>query len=406
MELKPVTSRDLILSDRERKNLAILEVIRKHSPISRTDISKHTELNIVTVSNYVDNFIERGLVIEKGFDISSGGRRPTLVELNGKAGHVVAVGLTMMHMVGIVVDLETKVVLEMKKDRPPITGEVIIDELVRLTHELIKSSKVNPDKIFGIGIGLPGIIDETGRTIRWPGKLGSQDVSVSVSVKDIFEKEFGLVTIVENDATAAVLGEKWFGLEPEIKNMIYMYSGVGCGVIINGQVYRGSKGTAGELGIFNPNEGDPKTWERDALALGRWEMDLGIIKRARLSIADSKSKILALVGNDPERITPKTIIDAAKAGDELAIQLITEAGKNFGKKIAFLVNFLNPEVIVIGGGIEQFGTLLIDSLRKTTREWAIDEATTGLRIIPAQLGENAVPFGAASLVIQQIFIQV
>lgn len=406
MELKPVTSRDLILSDRERKNLAILEVIRKHGPISRTDISKHTELNIVTVSNYVDNFIEKGLAIEKGFDISSGGRRPALVELNGKAGYVVAVGLTMMHLVGIVVDLETRVILEMKKDRPAITGEIIIDELVRLTSELIKTSKLTIDKIFGIGIGLPGIIDETGRTIRWPGKLGSQDVSVSVSVRDIFEKEFGLVTIVENDATAAVLGEKWFGLEPEIKNMLYMYSGVGCGIILNGQIYRGSTATAGELGIFNPKEGNPEIWERESLGLGRWEMDLGLIRKAMLYAEDSGSKLLELTGQNLEKITPKTVIEAARAGDELAIRLISEAGKSLGKKIAFLVNLLNPEVIVIGGGIEQFGTLLIDQVRKTVREWSVEEATTGLRIIPAQLGENAVPFGAASLVIQQIFIQV
>ncbi len=406
MELKPVTSRNLILSDRERKNLAILEVIRKHGPVSRTDISKHTELNIVTVSNYIDNFVEKNLVIEKGFDISSGGRRPSLVELNGQAGYVVAVGLTMMHLVGIVVDLETKVMLELKRDRPPIVGEIIIDELVRLTHDLIKSSKVSPDKILGIGIGLPGIIDEAGRTIRWPGKLGSEDVSVSVSVKDIFEKEFGLVTIVENDATSAVLGEKWFGLAPEIKNMIYMYSGVGCGLIINAQVYRGSTGTAGELGIFNPHEGNPELWERESLGLGRWEIDLGIIRKARLYAKDSGSSILSSAGGDPERITPKILIDAAKGGDDLAMRLIVEAGKDLGKKIAFLVNFLNPEVIVIGGGIEQLGTLLIDSVRKTVREWAMEEATSGLRITPAQLGESAVPIGAASLVIQQIFIQV
>ena len=103
--------------------------------------------------------------------------------------------------------------------------------------------------IAGVGVGVPGIIDERGRTIRWPQSLGEKDVSVCLSIKDTFEKRLNVPTFVENDANAAVLGEKWLGLDRDVKHLVYMFSGVGVGIIINGELYRGATGAAGELGI-------------------------------------------------------------------------------------------------------------------------------------------------------------
>ncbi|MBN1493133.1 MAG: winged helix-turn-helix transcriptional regulator, partial [Candidatus Omnitrophica bacterium] len=127
--------RDRILTDKERKNLSILEVIRKHGPISRTDISKVTEFNIVTVSNYINNYIKKGLVIEGDLDESTGGRKPVLVELNSKAAYVIGLGLNMFSMVGIMVDLGTNVVYEIKREKFPENSEQMINELVALARE-------------------------------------------------------------------------------------------------------------------------------------------------------------------------------------------------------------------------------------------------------------------------------
>src|SRR5574343_1961817 len=124
--------KDRILTDKERKNLAILEVIRKNDPISRTDISKITELNIVTVSNYVSNYIKKGLVIEGELDEASGGRKPVLVELNPKAGYIVGVGLNMMSIVAVLVDLEINVISEIKRERAPENSEAVIHQMVDL----------------------------------------------------------------------------------------------------------------------------------------------------------------------------------------------------------------------------------------------------------------------------------
>src|SRR3990167_3561631 len=129
--------RDRVLTDKERKNLAILEVIRKNGPISRTDISKITEFNIVTVSNYVNHYIKKGLVVEGELDESTGGRKPILVELNPKSAYIVGVGLNMLSMVGVLVDLETNVLYEVKRERKPENSENMIEKMIQLAEEII-----------------------------------------------------------------------------------------------------------------------------------------------------------------------------------------------------------------------------------------------------------------------------
>ncbi|MDP3787340.1 MAG: ROK family transcriptional regulator [Candidatus Omnitrophota bacterium] len=404
--IKDALAFDKILSDKQRKNLSILELVIKRGPISRTDISRLTGLNIVTVSNYINEFIEKELVIEKGFDVSTGGRRPTLVELNSKFGYIIGVGLTALNIVGILVDSKMQVICEVKKERPAENSEAVIDKLVETVEEVLSKSKVDASKIKGLGLGIPGVIDEEGQTIRWLGSMGLSMVSISgVSLKDIFEKEFDIPTLVEHDAACGVFGERWFGFEADIKDMIYMHTGVGCGLIINGQIYRGSTGSAGELGIFNPAEANEEERRRESVNLGTWELDLGVIYQAKKALKEgAKSRIFELAGNDPDKIDLSSVIEASKAGDKLANELLETAGRQLGRKISFLVNLLNPEVVVIGGGIEQAGAVFMDSIKRTIHYWSREENIRNLRIVPSRLGGNAVAMGAVCLVLQRILM--
>jgi predicted NBD/HSP70 family sugar kinase len=403
---KNALATDRILSDKQRKNLSILELVVKRGPISRTEISRQTGLNIVTISNYINEFIANGLVVEKGFDVSTGGRRPTLVELNPKFGYMIGVGLTALNIVGILVDPKMQVICEVSKERPADNSEAIIDRLVETVEEVLNKSKIEPEKIKGLGIGIPGVIDVEGQTIRWLGSMGLSMVSISgVSLKDIFEKEFDIPTLVEHDAACAVFGERWFGFESDINDMVYMYTGVGCGLIINGQIYRGSNGSAGEVGIFNATEPDTEARRRESLSLGTWEIDLGVAHYAREAMkAGGKSRIFESAGGDPGKINFGLVIEASKAGDKLANELLEDAGKRLGRKIAFLVNLLNPEVVVIGGGVEQAGSVFMDAIKRTVHSWSREENIRNLRIVPARLGHSAVAMGAACLVLQRIFM--
>lgn len=403
--IKQILLKDRILTDKERKNLAILEVIRKNGPISRTDISKITELNIVTVSNYVNHYIKKGLVVEGELDESTGGRKPVLVELNPKAGYIVGVGLNMLSTVGVLVDLEINVIAELKHERIPENSEQVIDNMVDMAAEIIEKAEIDRSRIVGVGVGVPGIIDERGRTIRWPQSLGEKDISVCLSIKDTFEKRLNIPTFVENDANAAVLGEKWLGLDRDVRHMVYMFSGVGAGVLINGEIYRGATGAAGELGISSAASSKEYASEI-AAQLGRWEMDLGTVREVTERAGKGEKTIITdFVGGDMSQVSFKEVVRAVKEKDPLVLKVVEKAGYSLGKKIAFLVNLLNPEIVVIGGGIEDCGSPLLDAIKTAVKDWSVEEASSQVKIIPSAFGENAVALGVVGIVAREVFAQ-
>ena len=261
-----------VTEEKERLNHAILDVIRRKGPVAKTEITKLTGINIVTVSNYVNDYIKEGLVFEKGLDVSTGGRRPILIELNPETGFVIGAGLTLHDVAAVVANLNGDVIFETRKERPRESGKALIDALLGIVDEAITGSNVEKDKILGVGIAIPGVIDRRANTIRCWGTWGTEEgteLVIPVSFEELIKDKFDLPAVVENDADAAVFGERWFTQRSDIQNMLYMYSGVGCGMIVNGQIYEGSSGNAGELGITNPETTDPETWRKDSLQLCR-----------------------------------------------------------------------------------------------------------------------------------------
>ena len=403
-------------TEREKRNLAILDIVRRFGPITRPEISRVLGLNIVTVSNYVEEFINKNLVFEKEFDISEGGRRPILLDINADSGVVIGVGVNLLNIVGAVVDLKGRIIARRALERKDVGIKGVIACIVEIISQTLSKASDVRSKIKGIGVGIAGIINKKDGSIRWPEKVGNgyDYASIYVPLKNIIEKEFGLPVIIENDATAACFGEQWLDLEPSVKNLIYMFSGVGCGIMINGEIYTGATGSAGEVSIYNPKEETPFTCSQGKPCfLKRWEIDFGMQEAARMRIAQSRDtasfegkRILELAGNTIDAINLKHIFQAAKENDGLAVELLDKAAKQLGIKIAFLVNLLNPETVVIGGGLEEAGEAFLKTVRTVVNEWAFQEMASTVKLLYSSLGENAVSLGAASLVMRQVFSQV
>ena len=406
----PIAKRRLLdqvdLSDHEKKNLQILDTIRKKGPIARAEISRLIGLNIVTVTSYVDQYIKKNVIKEVGIDVSTGGRKPTLVDLNPQATYVVGVGLNAVEMIAVLCDLKGEVIDTFKKERLLHGGEALVKSMVELVEKLVEKSRVDMARVHGIGIGIPGIFNRDTNTVRWPVGLLEGDLSIAVSIHRIFEDRFGVPTIVDNDANTAVFGEEWHGKGLGVQHAIYLYSGNGCGFMINGQIYRGANGCAGEW-MFDEREENALAALVESYKSGTWNVDMGISLKAKaLYDKNMKSKIYELVKGDLERITIMVVAKAAEMHDEFAISLLREAGKRLGRKTAILVNLFNPEIIMVGGGIEIGGTVFMDALRETVKQAAVPEATDKLRILPSVLGENGVALGAAALVAQNYFVSV
>ncbi|MCX5707245.1 MAG: ROK family protein [Candidatus Omnitrophica bacterium] len=401
-----------VLSEKEKRNIEILEILRKHGPISRPDISKDMGINVVTISNYIDDFIKHNLVFEKELDISEGGRRPVLLDLNPQAGFVVGVGLNLMSMVGILVDLKGNIITKTQIARPQASVKEIAESILDVVREILRRSKEYTPNIKGIGVGIAGLINKNDGSVHWPQKMDHYYTyaSIDVPLKNLIENEFDLPTLIENDATSACFGEHWLDLEYGYKNVLYMFSGVGCGIMINGEIYRGSQGYAGEVAISNFKEQDDFNCEfGNPCFLKRWETDLGIVNDLKLKLAKDKeaaAEFLKSTSINPDSLDLKSAFTAARAKNNIAVQVLKIAARRLGIKIAYLVNLLNPEVVVVGGGLEEAGEDFLKQVTSTVKDWAFREATTDLRIVYSQLRENAVALGAASLVMQKVFAQI
>lgn len=411
--MSPITFEDRELTEKEKRSVEILEILRRFGPISRPEISQKLEVNIVTVSNYIEDFIRSKLVKECELDISEGGRRPVLLDLNPEIAFAVGVGMNLVNMVGLLVDIKGNIVLKTQIKKPGTSVKEILEAVFEIIREIIRRSKDYTQNIKGIGVGMAGIINKENGSIHWPERIGKHNynyASINLPLKDLIEKEFGLSATIENDATAACFGEQWLDLESGMRNVLYMVSGVGCGIMINGQIYTGSKGCAGEVSIHNYKQehllncslGDP-------CFLRRWEIDLGIVEEVknRLLVSPGEvSKLSELVNNNIEEIDLKSVFLAARAGDKIAKEALDIAGKRLGIRIAYLVNILNPEVVVIGGGLEEAGEEFLIRVRQTIKAWAFREMTEDLKVFYSELKENAVALGAASLVVRQVFAHV
>ena len=411
--MRAITFQDRELSEKEKRSIDILEMLRRFGPITRPEISQRLGVNIVTVSNYIEEFIKNKLVLERQLDISEGGRRPVLLDINPGAAFAVGVGLNLMNMVGLLVDIKGNIVLKTQMKRPETSAKEIVEHLFEIIREIIRRSKKYTHEIKGIGVGIAGIINKQDCSIHWTERIGNHNytyASVNVPLKDLIEKEFGLPTAIENDATAACFGEQWLNLESGIKNLLYMLSGVGCGIMIDGQIYTGSKGCAGEISIHNYKQDHLFNCSLgDTCFLKRWEIDLGIVRvvKNRLSIdPGGAQRLMSLVDNKIEDIDLRSIFMAAQEHDKIAKEALDNAAGRLGIKIAYLVNIFNPEIVVIGGGLEKAGEEFLIKVTQAIKEWAFREMTEDLKVVYSQLKENAVALGAASLVVRQVFANV
>jgi N-acetylglucosamine repressor len=397
------------LSEKERRSVEILEILRRHGPISRPDISKEMGINVVTISNYLDDFIKNNLVSEKELDISEGGRRPALLDLNSQGGYVIGVGLNLMSMVGLLVDIKGNIIAKTQIARPKASVREIAECLLEIIRQIIRRSKEYTNDLRGVGIGMAGLINKKNWSVHWPQKTDHNYTyaSVELPLGELVEKEFNLPALIENDATCACFGEHWLDLNRELKNVIYMFSGVGCGIMINGEVYTGTNGYAGEVSIYNYKEEDLFSCALGGSCfLKRWEIDLGIVSDVESMLTQNRAqaeKFFKLTAADSKNIDLKSIFLAARGKEQISCLALDKAAKKLGIKIAYLVNLLNPEVVVIGGGLEEAGEDFLNKVNATTRDWAFREATEDLKVIYSQLRENAVALGAASLVTRKIF---
>jgi len=282
-------------------------------------------------------------------------------------------------------------------------GEVYTaQQVVESVRQSLENANLTVDSIAGIGVAVPGhVIPEEGKILWAPNFYGQwRGVYLAKPINDAL----GIPVYLGNDANLAALGEYTYGVGKGTNHlvMITLGTGVGGGVIINGKLLTGANGGAGELGHMivaaspSVRGGNSAFGTIEALA----QRD-AICERAARKIAEGRKSLLLTESYDRLKLTPQMIYDAAAKGDEVGIETFQETGYYIGLALGSIINIFNPELIVIGGGIAQAGSLLIDPIIRSTQANAIGTLYQTCKIVTADLGDNAGIMGAAALAISE-----
>ena len=274
--------------------------------------------------------------------------------------------------------------------------EYTISNMKQAIYELMKETKTSKEVIEGIGFGFPGQVDCERGIVRLAPNIPGW---VNVPIASIIEEEFGIPTKIDNDVRCAALGELNFGAGKGCQNLICITvgTGIGSGLIINGKLVRGASNAAGEIGhIKLQMQGGPICGCGDTGCLEAFASGPSIVAMAEQYILGGKSTKYRELAN-PD-ITPYIVAEAAKQGDNVAKRIFEIVGEYIGIGMASVVNLLNPEKIVIGGGVADAGDLLIEPIKRTLKERAMPIQADAVEIVSAELGNTAGVIGASLLI--------
>jgi predicted NBD/HSP70 family sugar kinase len=367
---------------------AVLELIRHGTARTRADLGRLTGLGRAAVTQRVDGLIERGLVLETADLPSTGGRPPTSLVFNSTSGVVLAADLGATHARLAITDLAGGVLAEIAEDLDIGRGpEAVLGVVAQQFEELLQQAGRAPADLRGIGVGVPGPVEfATGRPINPPIMPGWDGFAISA----FFADHFDVPVLVDNDVNIMAVGEHWAHWRDE-RHLLFIKvgTGIGCGIVAEGAIYRGEQGAAGDIGHIRVADHDEVICEcgntgcleavASGRALARTARELGI-----------------------EAHTSRDVVALARAQRVEVVRLVRKSGRLIGEVLAGLVNAFNPSVIVIGGDVAEAHEQLFAGVREIVYQRATPLATRHLTVARSALGDRAGTIGAAVLVIEHV----
>jgi predicted NBD/HSP70 family sugar kinase len=369
----------------------VIEALGQRGVASRADIARATGLSRTTVSSLVGDLKGAGLLVERpaegdGHD-QSVGRPPVLLSFDRSAGAVVGIDFGHSHIGVVVGDLSHTVLAELWRDVDvDSSASHGLDIATELVESALEEAEVDRERVLGVGMGIPGPITSgngtVGSTSILPGWVG-------VDAASAMRERLGMVVRVENDANLGALAELVWGAGRGARDFIFVSvrSGIGGALVVEGRLYRGSGGTAGELGhtLFRENGEVCRCGNRGCLE----------------TVAGTSAVAGAFNAVRGEEIGVHELIERAHAGDSLAQRVIADAGRSIGVSVGNLCNVFNPERVIIGGDLSAAGDVLLAPIAESITRYAIPSAAAQVDVVTGQLGRRAEVMGALALILHE-----
>ncbi len=394
-----VKHEDETLKGVSHKNSIIKRNIIAHMALNGectlSDLTKELHISVPTITKLVQELVEENIVTDLGKVETPGGRRPNIFGLASSAIYFAGVYVGRDNMRFVITDLQNNIIVEHTdstfelQDRPQC-----FERLCASTEQFISTCGVDRDKILGMGLCLVGRVNpETGRSYKY-------FTSSDQSLREILEERIGLHVLVENDTRARCYAEYTYGKSKAESNVLYLHlgRGVAIGIVVDGKLYYGKSGFAGEFGHipFFDNEIICSCGKKGCLETE--VSGIAIEDKMCARIEQGVNTILKEHYARQKSIHIDDIIAAAKNDDNLSIELIEEAGEKVGKAVAFLINTFNPETVIVGGNLAAAGDYLMLPLKSATNKYSLNLVYKDTKFRISKMSENAGAWGVAMLI--------
>lgn len=378
---------------RAQHSRLLLNLLWKEREISRAELARRSSLSRSTVSAIVNDLLQTGLIEETRTGVSSGGRRPIMLEFKDQSSYVLGLELGATHITCVLTDLRCNVRASwsapaLVRDQP----ELAMEKMTMAVRSVLEADGVELSQVLGIGVAVPSPIDDA-----HPGELLPLVVPrwKGYNIASHLESAFGRPVFIDNDANLGALAELWWGAgrSPGDLAFIKVATGIGAGLIIDGRIFRGSSGIAGEIGHTSIDPNGPRCVCGLNGCLTTFIGTPALLERAEAALRAAGS-------NRPPPASIDDLVDGALGGDEASIELIEYAGHKLGVGIANMLNLINPKTVVIGGGIARTGELVLDAVRETIRGLSLPASISNTEIRATTLNEWGIAIGAATLTLE------
>ncbi len=399
MEFKSTADQAFV---RELNLSLVLRRIHNEAPVSRAQLAAETGLNKSTVSSLVEELLALGLIHETGQNSAGAGRPATLLEINPRVGGIVGVELGVDFVAVALTDFLGRILWRKKTSADP-EFEKTLTETFDLVQAALDASRGLDLPLLGLGLATPGTVDLTEGVLVFAPNLHWHNVPL----RKLFAERTHLRVFVENDSNSAAVAEHLFGIARQSTDYIFVFAGVGIGggFFLNGALYRGKNGYAGEIG-HSPIMAEPIQAPCHCGNRGCWETyanQNSIIQRVQSRLEVKRSSIIpSLMAEHGAPLSIPLIKQAADAGDAEAIDSFSEAGLAMGQGLSTLINFLNPEKIIFGGPLSLAAPYMLPAVIEAVNRHCLPEIGQKVSVELSQFGPDASLIGAVAIVVDDV----
>jgi N-acetylglucosamine repressor len=386
---------------KELNQKVLLDLVRIHGAVSKAELAEWTGLTPTAVGVISGSLLEMGYLHETGTGESKGGRRPVLLELRSESFYSIGVDIDVRTITAVLMDIKGSTVREELVEFPEgadfeTAGGIIVDMVGQLT----KQAAISPERLLGVGISIPGMVDSETRSVVLAPNLGWRDADLQTWLS----RHFTVPVYVENEAMASAICENWIGSCQGINDFvcINIKSGIGAGIFTGGKLYRGAGGSAGEVGHIVVDENGPRCGCGNYGCLETMASTAYVVEKARKLVRQGIVSSLNTY-EDTDKIGMEEIIREARKGDEASRGILNEAARYIGIAISNIVNTLNPSRIVIGREFVQYGDLVMEQVKNVVSGKALKAPASRVEILASDIGEKASMLGAAIIPLKVLF---